>query len=219
MSDCQHDGGPVGTPPDTGSHEPWRETSATPARAALPLDLVRLIDALPKLGAVLWLERRERRVQPARASIGPGGLLLLDHPALGALARCGTVTAHTAVTPQGPREWLCFRDQAGEVHGKLFLLPDTDYLAWDEMTAAACIAPSTPVSHRWQAHTAFLRCAMMRLGAGWRARLLTFDLRRLPWLRTLGAHPPLRISLLGLDLARTIARAEGADLVSPLHTA
>jgi hypothetical protein len=36
---------------------------------------------------------------------------------------------------------------------------------------------------------------------------------------TLDARPPLRISLLGLDLARAIARDEGAELVSPLHAA
>jgi hypothetical protein len=216
MSDYQPEAGPHS---GSGPFEPWCDSAPARSDHALPFDLARLIDALPKLGAVLWLERRDRRQTPPRATLGPGGVLLLDHPALGALARCSAVTAHTAVTPQGPREWLCFRDAAGDAQGKLFLLPDTDYFAWDEMTATACVATPAPGLQRWQAHTAFLRCAMARLGAGWRARLLIFDLRRLPWLRTLGARPPLRISLLGLDLARTIARAEGADLVSPLHTA
>ncbi len=181
-------------------------------------DLSRLADALPKLGAVLWLERRSRRAVSPRASVGTGGVLLLEHPALGALARVNAVTAHTAVTSHGPREWLCFRDASGETQGKLFLLPDTDYLAWDEMTAASRLK-AEPTPERWNAHGAFLRGALSRLGSGWRARLLTFEMTRLPWLRTLGAKPPLRISLLGLELARTIARAEGAEVVSPLHTA
>ena len=184
-----------------------------------PLDLGRLAEALPRLGAVLWLERRDRRTRPARAMIGARGVLLIDHPALVAFAHCSAVSAHSAVTPQGPREWLCLRDSTGEAQAKMFLLPDTDYLAWDEMTAASALAVAPAPTQSWHAHTAFLRSALARFGTGWRARLLTFDLKRLPWLRTLGARPPLRISLLGLELARNIARAEGADLVTPLHTA
>lgn len=186
-----------------------------------PLDLGRLAEALPRLGAVLWLERRDRRTRPSRAMIGARGVLLIDHPALAAFARCTAVSAHSAVTPQGPREWLCLRDSDGDTQAKMFLLPDTDYLAWDEMTAGSALSAPAPTAttQRWHAHSAFLRGALARFGSGWRARLLTFDLKRLPWLRTLGARPPLKISLLGLELARVIARAEGAELVTPLHAA
>ena len=184
-----------------------------------PLDIGRLAEALPTLGAVLWLERRDRRTRPVRAMIGARGVLLIDHPALVAFARCSAISAHSAVTPQGPREWLCLRDGDGEAQAKMFLLPDTDYLAWDEMTASSALEAPTAPAQRWHAHSAFLRSALARFGAGWRARLLTFDLKRQPWLRTLGACPPLKISLLGLELARNIARAEGAELVTPLHTA
>jgi len=41
----------------------------------------------------------------------------------------------------------------------------------------------------------------------------------MPWLRTLAARPPLRISLFGFEIARSIASDEGAELVSPLHAA
>jgi len=75
------------------------------------------------------------------------------------------------------------------------------------------------VPTRWSAHGAFLRHAFARLAGGWRARLLAFEQRRRPWLHTLDAHAPLRISLLGLELARAIARDEGAELVSPLYAA
>lgn len=222
MSDY-HDFGGADRQPQGAPGDDWHDDDATPpareATAAAALDLPRMADALPKLGAVLWLDRRVWRAAPPHATIGSRGVLLLDHPALGVLGRCTTVAAHTAVTPHGPREWLCFRDDAGDAQGKLFLLPDTDYLAWDEMAAASRLAPVATAPQRWQAHGAFLRGALSRLGGGWRARLLTFDLRRLPWLRTLSARPPLRISLLGLELARAIARAEGAELISPLHSA
>lgn len=221
MSDFLHDSDPRPLDPSTPG-EAWRddaEPTAAAAQGTVRFDLARIAEALPKLGAVLWLDRRDRRAASTRATIGARGVLLLDHPALVALEHCRQLTAHTAVTPQGPREWLCFRDGDGVAQSKLFLLPDTDYLAWDEMTAASHLAQPSQQVEPWQPHGAFLRSAWARLGAGWRARLLTFDLKKLPWLRTLNAQPPLRISLLGLELARVIARAEGAELVSPLHSA
>jgi hypothetical protein len=183
------------------------------------LDFANLAECLPRLGAVLWLDRSERHRASSRAKIDSGRVTLFDHPALGALSQCVVATAHTQVTAQGPREWLGFRDAEGDVQAKLFLLPDTDYLAWDEMIDICELAPPTPAQPAgWHAHTAFLRHALSRIGTHWQARLLTFEHRALPWLRMLGAKPPLRISLLGLELARTIARCEGAELVSPLHS-
>lgn len=196
---------------------PWRvEASPPDACARGAIDLVRLADALPTLGTVLWLDRR-------MAPVGTAGVLsrsgvLLDHPAIGVLSHCSAITVREAVTPNGPREWLAFEDRAGEVRAKLFLLPDSDYLAWDEMTASCRFAQAPVAPTRWSAHGAFLRNAWARLAGAWRARLFAFEQRRMPW-RTLHARPPLRISLLGLELARNIARDEGAELVSPLYAA
>lgn len=215
MSDFHDDSRDVPADSDSDHATPWRESEDANVRATF--DLARFAEWLPRLGAVLWMDRRERRHGALRATIGAHGVLLFDHPALSALTQCVGATAHTQVTPHGPREWLSFRDAGGEAQAKLFLLPDTDYLAWDEMTAASDLAPVAAEPQRWHAHTAFLRTAFARLGSNWHARLLTFDFRRLPWLHTLGAQPPLRISLLGLDLARVIARSEGAELISPLH--
>ena len=200
------------------SAEASRDSADAPHRAA-HLDLQALANWLPRLGAVLWLDRPVRRVAPLRAVTGSRGLLLLDHPALDALARSTALTAHTQVTPHGPREWLAFRDASGETLAKLYLLPDTDYLAWDEMTVATALAPRAEEPARWHAHAAFLRQALSRIGSAWQARLFKFEQRKLPWLQTLDARSPLRLSLLGLELARLIARSEGAELVSPLHAA
>jgi hypothetical protein len=218
MSD-HHEAGIAGLPFRDGDMvEPGGHDSA-PAPRRDGFDLSRLVDAMPRLGAVLWLERRERRPLPRLAASGSHGVLLIEHPALAALTRSVGATAHCAVTPNGPREWLCFQDSAGTSCAKLFLLPDTDYLAWDEMTAASHIAPPVRPAQPWHAHGAFLRGALARLGSGWRARVLTFELKRMPWLRTLAARPPLRISLFGFEIARSIASDEGAELVSPLHAA
>lgn len=217
MSD-HHDAGPAGMPAhDTGSVYAVAE-SGTPSRVE-GFDLLRLVDELPRLGPVLWLERGERRPLPKRSPATGGGVLLLEHSALAALAHSAAVTAHSAITPNGPREWLCFNDDAGATRAKLYLLPDTDYFAWDQMTAAGRLAPAIPTTQPWHAHGAFLRGALARLAGGWRARVLVFELRRMPWLRALAARPPLRISLFGFELARAIAGDEGAELVSPLHAA
>ena len=82
---------------------------------------------------------------------------------------------------------------------------------------AAVPAEAAPVDA--PVHASFLRRALMRFGHRWQARLLAFDLKPLPWLHTLGAKAPLRISLLGLDLARTIVSDENAEWISPLHFA
>ncbi|HVT33844.1 MAG TPA: hypothetical protein VHE32_14445 [Rhodanobacteraceae bacterium] len=185
--------------------------------SASRFDIAALAPWLARLGAALWLERKDRRPAEAPATIGSRGLLLLDHPALRPLARCVRADAHVQVTSHGPREWLSFRDADGARIAKLHLLPDTDYLAWDEMVAAMRLAPPLKEPANWQAHAAFLRLAFARLGPAWQARLVTFEHRRLPWLQTLGARPPLKLSLLGLEIARLIAASENAELLSPLH--
>lgn len=202
---------------DSGCHAGGGDAIGMPGPASPVFDLAALADALPRLGSVLWLEHRgaARSGQP---NATPRGVVLIDHPVLAPLARCASVSAGQAVTPGGPREWLEFRDAASEPLAKLFLLPDTDYLAWDEMTARCGFAPLAPPPSRWSAHTAFLRSAFARLGASWRAHVLSFELKRMPWLRTLDARTPLRLSLFGVELARAIARDEGAEFTFSLHS-
>lgn len=187
------------------------------ARKTAPLLLQRLAQWLPRLGTVLWIERREAASPTHARGVGGDGLILLEHPAASALARCASLRVCASVTAQGPREWLALADARHDVAARLYLLPDTDCLAWDEMIHAnawACVdtGPADP-----PVHETFLRRALARFGQRWQARLLQFDQRQQPWLQVLGARAPLRISLLGLDLARTIVRDEHAEWISPLH--
>lgn len=223
MSDSPFDTDSLAWPVLAAAEDAWTE-SPEPVARTRPTQtdgnpgLQDLVEALPKLGSVLWLERRERRHATDEVKIGARGVLLLDHPALRTLASCRDVAACSTVTPHGPREWLCLRDGRGETRAKVYLLPDTDYLAWDELTARIAPAKCPPQVPAWHAHGAFLRSAFARFGASWNARLLAFERKRLPWMDTLDARPPLRLSLLGLDLAHAIARSEGAELVTPLYS-
>ena len=218
MSDF-HDGSNAHEPTFGEASSSWSEpvrSTSEPAAKRERFDIATLVPWLPRLGATLWLERKSRRAH-APATVGTRGLLLLDHPALTPLARSAHANAHVQVTSHGPREWLSFRDAEGSAIAKLYLLPDTDYLAWDEMIAATGLAPPTKEPANWHAHAAFLRTALARIGSAWQARLVTFEHQSLPWLSTLGARAPLKLSLLGLELARLIAASEGAEMLVPLH--
>ncbi|MEO8670012.1 MAG: hypothetical protein ABI411_01785 [Tahibacter sp.] len=217
MSD-HYDFEPTESFPSAVSAERAHEAVAPPAVSGAAqggsgeFDVLAFARGLVKLGPVLWLERSARRVAPWHAPLGRNGVMLLEHHALLGLGRCHQITAHASVTSQGPREWF----RCGDIHGialsKLFLLPDTDYFSWDEMVANSRWNSLARLHPSWPAHGPYAR-----LGGGWRARLLSFDLRNGLWLHSLGARDAAHVSPLGLELARSIASSEGAELISSLQ--
>lgn len=209
--------------PDTSSLDDGFESSpfahatrVLPAAAPSAPCLTQLAEWLPQLGPVLWLERSVRTSEK-HACQPSATTLLLDHPALQVLAVTTQLQAHHAITAHGPREWFSFLSSNGMVHARLFLLPDSDVLAWDQMSSALNIAPLDENSPEPPTHHTFLRRALNRLGQSWHARLLEFHCTCRPWLSVLDAKAPLRISLLGIDIARSIVRDEHAEWISPLH--
>lgn len=179
--------------------------------ATVRLQLHCVLEALPQLGSVLWLHRGDRdRIFP-RARLTTRGVALFEHPALAGLADCVAVDACSAVAAHGPREWLEFSGPEGTAIAKLYLLPDTDYLAWDLMLAG-CSVTTVPARPRrgWQAHAAVLRSAFVRRGAPWQARLARLPLLRLIGLNVLGLRAPEPVSALGCRIARMLAEEERA---------
>lgn len=184
--------------------------------AAVP-KLCEFAEWLPRLGPVLWLDRRNANRQTRICPDARSGPVLLDHPALVTLCNSRKLCAHHAVTVHGPREWVSFHSASGEVDARLYLLPDSDVLAWDEMIPGLRMACAGSEQNDAPTHTNFLRRALGRFGQRWQARLLEFRSSRQPWLNELDAQPPLKISLLGIELAGHIVRDESADWISPLH--
>jgi hypothetical protein len=153
-----------------------------------------LLAGLPHLGCTLYL--------PPRDALTPLGAL----PA-GALAEQADLTPllglcrwrhSSAVTRDGPREWIDGINAHGQRQASLYLLPDTDYLAWD-----ALLARAQPVPVR-QRHP---QVPELALGA---PRLTCFALRRWAGLNCLSAHAPGRVSGLSREVARQIATSHAA---------
>jgi hypothetical protein len=142
-------------------------------------------------------------------------MLLLDHPACQVLATCTQLRAYHAIAAHGPREWLCFHAPNGTIEARLFLLPDSDVLEWDNMSVALELEPGAADRHDPPTHCTFLGRALSRFGQRWQARLLEFRCLQRSWLSVIDAQPPLRISLLGIDIARGIVRDEYAEWISP----
>lgn len=193
---------------------PYSRRSSAPLR--FPSVLTDLVEWLPRLGSVLWLERANAPML-ARPDTLNGQTLVFDHPAMRVLASCTVLRAHHRLTPQGPREWLSIEEPRGTAQAKLYLLPDSDLLAWDQMCSAAGVTTAATDTEPAPTHAHFLRRALGWFEPRWQASLLEFRVRRQPWVSILDAQPPLRLSLLGMELARSIVETENAEWRAPLH--
>lgn len=149
-----------------------------------------LIEALPTLGSVLYVPMHPR---VASNWAMPRGLLI-EAMQLAPLLHIRTLVASSAIGVDGPREWLDGLDGAGHPCARLYLLPDTDYFAWDALLEHG--EPSAPSARR------------IRHARPASAQLLRFHLRRMAGMDVLGAAAPLRTSSLSAHVAEHIARAE-----------
>lgn len=201
---------------DDGDHFAHASRPARAPRSKVP-KLCEFAEWLPRLGPVLWLDRRTTTAQARLCANARSGPLLLDHPALITLSNCHKLAAHHAIATHGPREWVSFHSANGEVDARLYLLPDSDVLAWDEMIPGLRMDCSGSNQDEPPTHTNFLRRALGRFGQRWQARLLEFRSLNRPWLNVLDAKAPLKISLLGIELAGHIVRDHNAEWMLPLH--
>ncbi|MCF7749510.1 hypothetical protein KQ945_02035 [Bacillus subtilis subsp. subtilis] len=118
------------------------------------------------------------------------------------------VSAHACqgMDSEGIRESLCFADARGRCCWRLYLLPDSDFLAWDRLVSAFPARPE-PSNDGGVAERLWRRLAT-RLGAEpWRMCAL-----RLHAAEGQGLSASLAsLSALGATAARRIAHVEGAD--------
>lgn len=168
-------------PPEVRMPGDWREAARLPHP-----------HQLAALGAVLCLYRAEH-----------GGELAGWQQATSVRVRAG-------LDSDCLRESLQFLDAGGRCCWRLFLLPDSDFLAWDRLLSrwpeeAGAESPAGVGERLWRRLAGRLR------GEQWRAAIL-----RLHELPGEGGRPVLaaslaRLSPLGAATARAIARNEGID--------
>lgn len=171
-----------------------RATGIAVERRWLRIAPQQLACRLPAAGCVLYL--------PCAASMTtdeavPG--LLAGRCELAPLLRVRWLVAASAIGSDGPHEWLECRARDGRLCARLHLLPDSDYLGWDALQTVG--VPVQAADGR--------RPDDERIEA---ARLLDFRYRRLAGFELLDAVPVARVSALGGEIARGIARAEGLAL-------
>ena len=152
-----------------------------------------MVAQLPLLGSVLYL--------PSCTALSSAGALLpgwlAERIELAPLLRTCRVAAVSEIGAEGPREWLeCF-DAQGALQARLYLLPDTDYLAWDALLASAEPLGEMPPMRTLRP----ARCAM--------AWLVCFRHRRLGGIRLLNALDVQQLSPLGQGIAKEVARVAG----------
>lgn len=167
------------------------------------------------------MSRALSAVRPAARDLRPGAL-----PSPAQLASLGTVlclyrphsselggwkqavSAHACqgMDSEGIRESLCFADARGRCCWRLYLLPDSDFLAWDRLVSAYPARPE-PANDGGVAERLWRRLAARLGGDPWRMcalRLHAGDGQGL-------AASLASLSSLGANAARRIARVEGAD--------
>lgn len=159
-----------------------RDMRVTPAELAA---------GLPSLGNVLYVPMRSHDWKMSRG-------LLVEAMQLAPLLQTRRWVAGCMITVEGPREWIECVDGYDRACARLYLLPDTDYLAWDSLLAGGepMAAPVTLSRHSPPAN----------------AQVLRFHVRRLAGLDVLGAEASEEVSPLSRQLAGHIARAEAVPL-------
>jgi len=178
----------------------WLDTSLCAARAwfagpserCLGVTPSAFVHWLPLLGSVLYVPLRTEADASAR---WPDGLLS-ESPLLTPMLRTRFLRVLGMVSADGPREWIECLDARGEILAQLHLLPDTDYLAWDNLPSDSAVIISLP------------RHGRAHLFHGAATHLIRFRCQPLANIVCLGEASPPRISPLGRVIAQAIAGSQ-----------
>lgn len=152
---------------------------------------------------------------PAPRQLADLGAVLCLHRAdqgseLSGWAQATRVAVHSGLDSDGLREALQFFDGNGRCCWQLYLLPDSDFLAWDRLLARLPQDPG-PEPAAGIGERLWRRLAGRLRGEQWRAAVLRLHaVRREDGVEVLAASLG-SLSHLGAATARAIARAEAAE--------
>ncbi|MBN6149950.1 Hemin transport protein [Xanthomonas sp. AmX2] len=164
--------------------------------------------SLPASMAAARIARTAPLPRPAQLA-GLGTVLCLYRPQLGAelvgWSRAVRASSQLGVDSDGLRESLWFFDRHDQCCWRLYLLPDSDFVAWDALLSGLPQDPHPPAD-AGVAERLWRRLARRLGGDSWHARAL-----RLHAAEGELAASVATVSPLGATLARRIARLEAAD--------
>lgn len=169
-------------------------TAPSVSRRGMRVTVAKLAAGLPSLGNVLYVPMQLQGAKGWKMSCG----LLVEALQLAPLLQTRRLVAGCMITVEGPREWIECVDGQDRACARLYLLPDTDYLAWDSLLLGG-EPMALPACQSRHAHPA-------------NAQVLRFHARRLAGLDVLGAEASEEVSSLSRQLAGHIARAEAVPL-------
>jgi len=147
-----------------------------------------------------------------------GTVLCLYRPSLGSeldgWARTAAMGVQQCVDSDGLRESLWFFDRGGQCCWRLYLLPDSDFLAWDRLVSRTPVLPEAG-SEAGIGERLWRRLAGRVRGESWRMSVV-----RLHATGDIGTELAASLasaSAVGTNVLRRIARDEGLDLSCASH--
>ncbi len=168
---------------------------------------------------------RRRASLPSAAGLASLGTVLCVYRSryggeLGGWAQAVSVESWCGIDSDGWHECLQFRDRNGHCCWRLYLLPDSDFFAWEQLAAQLPRGEAQPSPGDGIATRLWRRVASRVGGERWLASVLR--LHTLPAAQQATASVPVLaaslapVSPFGADVVRRIARIEGIDSEGPL---
>ncbi len=131
---------------------------------------------------------------------------------LGGWAQVASAEVRCGIDSDGWHECLQFRDRAGDCCWRLYLLPDSDFLAWEQIQSQLPIIESrrppteTVASRLWQ------RLSTRVDGDRWQSSVVRLHALRHPRPSLAASLAP--VSRLGAEMVQRVARIEGLDVLN-----
>lgn len=169
-------------------------------------------------------DKRERETLPSVAGLASLGTVLCVYRSryggeLGGWAQAVSAESWCGIDSDGWHECLQFRDRSGQCCWRLYLLPDSDFFAWEQLTAQLPRGETQPSPGDGIAMRLWRRMASRVGGERWLASVLRLHTMPQPSppasMRVLAASLA-PVSVFGADVVRRIARIEGIDSGGPL---
>lgn len=171
----------------------------------------------------LETSRLGRAMLPSAAELASLGTVLCVYRSryggeLGGWAQAVSAESWGGIDSDGWHECLQFRDRNGHCCWRLYLLPDSDFFAWEQLTAQLPRAEAMPSPGDGIATRLWRRVASRVGGERWLASVLRLHTMppAQPTPVPVLAASLAPVSMFGADVVRRIARIEGIDSEVPL---